>query len=105
MELYKKFGIVSKGWIYIKNDFTTFFRLSQKYKFYLAFENSVCDQYVTEKLHRTLGYPTVPIVLGGASYKDIVPPNSFIDVFEFESPEHLAKYLLFLDSNDVSTNI
>ncbi len=34
------------------------------YKFYLSFENSLCDQYVTEKFWRRMGEPVVPIVMG-----------------------------------------
>ena len=37
--------------------------------FYMAFENSICDDYATEKFHRSLLYPVVPVVMGGANYK------------------------------------
>ncbi len=41
----------------------------KEYKFYFAFENSVCKDYVTEKFFQTLSrYPIVPVVLGGADY-------------------------------------
>ena len=33
------------------------------------------------------------IVLGGANYSAILPPNSYIDVFNFSSPRLLAEYL------------
>ena len=79
------------------------FNVAKKYKFYLAFENAYCQEYVTEKLHRTLMYPTVPIVMGGADYKVVAPPGkSYINVFDFKSPKHLADYLLYLDKHDVS---
>lgn len=39
-----------------------------KYYFYLAFENSYNEDYVTEKLTSALEHYTVPIVLGGANY-------------------------------------
>jgi len=56
------------------------------YKFYLAFENSICPDYVTEKLFNTLLFTTVPIVYGGADYEAIgAPPNSYIDVRNFTS--------------------
>lgn len=38
------------------------------YYFYLAFENSYCEDYVTEKLMTALDHYTVPVVLGGANY-------------------------------------
>jgi len=71
-------------------------------KFYLAFENSVCDEYITEKFHFTLAnYDTVPVVLGPKrqDYEKVSPPNSFIHTADFQSPEALAQYLLFLDSH------
>ena len=34
-------------------------------KFYLAFENSLCDDYITEKFHNILeNFNTVPVVMG-----------------------------------------
>lgn len=42
--------------------------LEQKYYFYFAFENSLCEDYVTEKLLYPLLHMTVPVVYGGANY-------------------------------------
>ena len=74
--------------------------LRSDYKFYLAFENSLCPDYVTEKLFQTLMYDTVPVVLGGVDYDRFAPPHSFIDVRQFESAKQLADYLLLLDRSD-----
>jgi hypothetical protein len=41
---------------------------SRKFKFYLAFENSICDDYVSEKFFKILNYSIIPVVLGGANY-------------------------------------
>lgn len=38
------------------------------YFFYLAFENSFCEDYVTEKLMYALDHFAVPVVFGGADY-------------------------------------
>ncbi|XP_063589991.1 alpha-(1,3)-fucosyltransferase C-like isoform X1 [Penaeus indicus] len=62
------------------------------YLFYFAFENSLCNEYVTEKLYNILFYPIVPVVLGAANYSTLLPPNSFIDAREF-SPIQLASLL------------
>lgn len=35
-----------------------------------------------------------------SEYEEKSPKNSFIHVDDFESPKHLAEYLLKLDSND-----
>ncbi|KAK2145931.1 hypothetical protein LSH36_646g01058 [Paralvinella palmiformis] len=74
----------------------------RRYKFYLAFENAVCRDYVTEKAFRTLNYSIVPVVMGGANYSEILPPHSFIDVRDFESPAQMASYLHYLNNNDTA---
>lgn len=40
----------------------------ERYYFYLAFENSLAEDYVSEKLLRALWHYTVPVVYGGANY-------------------------------------
>jgi len=72
--------------------------LNSKYKFYLAFENSMCRDYVTEKFFRIIQLSTVAIVRGGANYSRYSPPGTYIDVRDFPSVKHLAQYLKLLDS-------
>ncbi|XP_078590513.1 alpha-(1,3)-fucosyltransferase 7-like [Branchiostoma floridae x Branchiostoma japonicum] len=79
----------------------------RQYKFYLAFENFRCIEYITEKFwHNSLDYDIVPVVFGASKghYERFTPPNSFIHVDDFESPEALAKYLNYLDQNDDKYN-
>lgn len=45
-----------------------FAKIESDYYFYLAFENSFGDDYVTEKLLHALEHYAVPVVLGGANY-------------------------------------
>ena len=54
---------------------------------------------VTEKAFRTLQYDLIPIVMGGVNYTEYLPPKSFINVKDFQSPKHLAEYLIYLDNN------
>ncbi|CAL1281013.1 unnamed protein product [Larinioides sclopetarius] len=68
--------------------------LAEHCKFYLSFENSICKDYVTEKLYYALMFDMVPVVLGGNDYVRYLPHHSFIDVADFQNPKSLAKYLL-----------
>ena len=70
------------------------------YKFYLAAENSLCPDYVTEKFYRGFLNDVVPVVYGGADYSHYAPTHSYINIADFKSPKALADYLLMLDNND-----
>ena len=86
--------------------------LNRDYKFYLAFENSNCRDYITEKFFvNGLGLNSdelnvVPIVMGGHpdDYLRSAPPHSYIHVDHFNSPAHLARYLAKLDADDRAYN-
>jgi len=67
--------------------------IEENYKFFLAFENSLCTDYVTEKFYRTLSRLIVPVVLGSANYTRLAPPGSFINALNYPSPSDLAKEL------------
>ncbi|XP_054258476.1 alpha-(1,3)-fucosyltransferase 10 [Macrosteles quadrilineatus] len=76
-----------------------------KYKFAVAFENGVCDDYITEKLWRPLISGAVPIYIGSPTVSDWLPNNrSAILALDFESPKHLAEYLVYLNSHDDEYN-
>ena len=74
----------------------------QCHKFYLAIENSLCLDYITEKYWRnSLEQGLVPIVLGGAYYRpELVVPGSFINASDFDSVRDLADYLKYPYKND-----
>ena len=67
--------------------------LEGDYMFYLAFENSKCQDYVSEKFFATLEMDIVPIVMGGADYSAIAPPGSYIDANHYSSAQELAEEL------------
>ncbi|KAK4025318.1 hypothetical protein OUZ56_014393 [Daphnia magna] len=75
-------------------------KLLDSYKFYVAAENAICADYVSEKFYRALASDIVPIVYGGADYSAYAPPMSYIDVADFVSPKALADYLKLLHEND-----
>jgi alpha-1,3-fucosyltransferase len=60
------------------------------YKFYLAAENSLCPDYVTEKFYRGFLNDVVQVVYGGADYSHYAPPHSYINIADFKSPKALA---------------
>ena len=73
--------------------------LRRKYKFYVAFENSNCRQYITEKFwHTALENNIVPVVMGAPKedYERVAPPHSFIHVDDFPSARELSRYLRML---------
>ena len=70
--------------------------------FYLAFENSICRDYVTEKFWEPLRRNIVPVVLGGGNYSSIAPYHSNIDVLKegfSEDTLALANLLKSLSNN------
>ncbi|XP_005105288.1 alpha-(1,3)-fucosyltransferase C [Aplysia californica] len=68
--------------------------------FYLSFENSLCEEYVTEKFFNIFEeVDVIPVVRGGARYEKLLPPGSFINAKDFDSAEQLGKYLRVL-AND-----
>ena len=80
-------------------------KLLFNYKYYLAFENARCRDYITEKsFYNALAHGSIPIVLGPAeeNYKKILPPHSFIHVDHFNDLEHLADQLQHI-STDFNT--
>ncbi|XP_042888437.1 alpha-(1,3)-fucosyltransferase C-like [Penaeus japonicus] len=75
--------------------------LSRNYSFYLAMENNVCDEYMTEKLYNPLVYNLVPVVWGGSNYEQFLPPNSYIDARGYH-PKELAQLLQKLKADPVA---
>jgi alpha-1,3-fucosyltransferase len=74
--------------------------LAETFLVYLAFENSMCDDYVTEKLWNQLSSSQlVPVIMGQVN-RSAIPPHSAIDAREFPGPRELPNYLKHLLSDD-----
>ena len=71
----------------------------KNYKFYIAFENSLCTDYLTEKATQFMDLPTLPIIMSYGKVDLLLPPKSYINVFDFKSIKELADYILYLDNN------
>lgn len=73
-----------------------------RYKFQIAFENSLCRDYMTEKLFRPLVIGSVPVYLGSEYAPHFMPTRkAVIMVNDFKSPKQLAQYLIKLNENDI----
>ena len=99
IDVYGKCGkTCSSSW----NSDKCFNDLSKDYKFYLAFENSICKDYVSEKVFRLYqdGFDFIPVYRGAMNIKDILPNGTFISSFDFSSALELALYLKNVGSNE-----
>lgn len=79
---------------------------SSDYKFRIAFENSFCKDYITEKYWSALGEGVIPVVNWHANQKPlgIVPDKTFINVYDFKSIADLGKYLHFVAHDEAAFN-
>eukprot|EP00940_MAST-03C_sp_MAST-3C-sp2_P002285 g2285.t1 len=70
-------------------------KIMQRYHFYLALENSICRDYVTEKFWNALRRSIVPVVFAGDWYDDLIPKGYkvFVRASDFPSTQALAEYL------------
>ena len=64
-----------------------------KYKFALCFENLSFPGYVTEKIVDCFVAGVIPIYLGAPDIEEFVPPESFIDVRQYDKWESLLDEL------------
>ncbi|KAM4641743.1 4-galactosyl-N-acetylglucosaminide 3-alpha-L-fucosyltransferase 9-like [Discoglossus pictus] len=86
-----------------KLDWKDFYQTISQYKFYLAFENSIYRDYITEKFwSNAFDSGAVPVVLGTSrkNYERFIPEDAFIHVNDFSSPKELASFLIELDKDD-----
>ena len=64
------------------------------YKFFVSLENTIMDDYVTEKFYEGFMTDTVMVYLGAPNAERYAPaPHSFINALDFEGPEALANFL------------
>ncbi|KAM9976697.1 hypothetical protein ACTFIR_010541 [Dictyostelium discoideum] len=75
-----------------------------KYKFTIVFENSLCKDYVSEKVLDALSAGSVPIFMAHPSTIKYLPYQSYIYVGDFDSAEELANHLKYLGENDIEYN-
>ncbi|KAI0217036.1 Alpha-(1,3)-fucosyltransferase C, partial [Lamellibrachia satsuma] len=101
------YGICGGTYSCPKGDATRCLEIVNKdYKFMFAFENSLCEDYVTEKVWQIMQMQlnVILVVMGNSKYQELLPPHSFIDVSDFPSPKALAEHLTRLDGDDALYN-
>ena len=67
--------------------------VERNFKFYFAFENSLCHEYVSEKFYRTATMDIIPVVFNGVDMVKIAPDHSYIDAKDFKTVQELGEYL------------
>ncbi|KAJ8728288.1 hypothetical protein PYW08_016673 [Mythimna loreyi] len=74
--------------------------LENDYYFYLAFENSINDDYVTEKVLNPLQHYTVPIVYGGANYTRFMPEGMYLNARTVPEKELVQKMVDIINNKE-----
>jgi hypothetical protein len=73
----------------------------RRYRFTLAFENSIAEDYVTEKFFAPLAAGSVPVYLGAPNVARFAPgERSYLDVRDFAGPRALASHLTALAADE-----
>lgn len=86
---------------FLKLHSSEYYKFLAQYKFNIAFENAVCNDYMTEKLFRPFEVGAVPIVMGSPAAKDWMPnEKSAVFVNDFKHPKDLADFVKYLNAND-----
>ncbi|XP_052802470.1 alpha-(1,3)-fucosyltransferase C-like [Mya arenaria] len=74
--------------------------IDNDYKFYLAFENAFCDDYVTEKIFANYNNDVINVVRGKANYTEIFPKDSFINTKDFRNTKDLVRFMIEVSENE-----
>ncbi|XP_059048592.1 alpha-(1,3)-fucosyltransferase 10 isoform X1 [Achroia grisella] len=78
-----------------------FLKFIARYKFIIAIENGVCEDYLTEKFWRPIKVGAVPIYFGSPSIQDWLPNNkSAILIKDYPTPKAMYEYIRLLLDND-----
>ncbi|KAJ2941168.1 hypothetical protein O0L34_g10402 [Tuta absoluta] len=70
--------------------------IEKKYFFQMVTEDSMDEDYVTEKLVKVLQIVVIPIVVGGANYSRFLPPGTYLDsqAFDMKKLGAIINYLI-----------
>ena len=68
--------------------------LGKTYPFLFSFENSLCDDYVSERFFIIMSANVIPVVYNGANMSTIAPKHSYIDIKDFANLQGKSKLFL-----------
>ena len=79
----------------------TFFDLAKKYRMVVTFENTIENDYISEKISECYNAGVIPVYWGPPEIYLWAPGNhTFIDPQRFKGPKELAEYLRRVDEDD-----
>lgn len=83
---------------------TTFKEIADDYHFVLVFENTLLDDYVTDKFYEALGADAIPVYLGAPNAAEFLPDKTntkiIIEARHYPDPTSLATFLKQLAKNE-----
>lgn len=81
------------------------FEIINNYKFYLAFENSLCSNYFTEKIYDNFDYDAILVSRGGkkGQIKQIMPDGTYVTADDFKNAKELGEYLKSMSTEKYRT--
>jgi alpha(1,3/1,4) fucosyltransferase len=71
-----------------------------KYKFCIAYENSLHPGYTTEKILQSYESNCIPIYYGSVTITDDFNPETFINAHDFKNDDDLINYIKKVDNDD-----
>jgi alpha(1,3/1,4) fucosyltransferase len=72
----------------------------KKYKFCIAYENSLQPGYTTEKILEAYKSNCIPIYYGSETVQDDFNPDTFINAHDFKNEDELIEYIKKVDTDD-----
>ena len=75
--------------------------LNSTYRFHIAFENSLCEDYITEKFYENYQYDIIQVVRGGnlKNRPVIAAKDAYISTTDFTNAHQLGEFLQQLSEN------
>ena len=80
---------------FVHDEGNCFSILNSTYRYNIAFENSLCEDYISEKFYENYKYDIIQIVRGGnlKSWPIIAAKNAYISTTDFTNAHQLGEYL------------